>query len=100
MAIHPSRVATRRRRPEVEAETVPSSDDYSIEVDLGLASGSAAGTVTVPFDLTNGNGGFSADLTGDPALAGGASGDGVAVTGVRVKDSMGTLLGVGGFAIK
>ena len=84
----------------VNTDGVPSADDYSVEVDLGLASGTAAGTVVVPFDVTNGNGKFSVDLTGDPAIAGGGSGDGVAVTGVRVKDSSGTLLGVGGFAIK
>lgn len=84
----------------VTTDGVPSMDDYSVEVDLGLASGSAAGTVVVSFDLTNGNGKFSADLTGDPALAGGVSGDGVGVTGVRVKDGSGALLGVGGFAIQ
>jgi hypothetical protein len=84
----------------VTTDGVPSGDDYSVEVDLGLASGSAAGTVTVPFDLNNGNGKFSADLTGHPALAGGISGDGVAVTAVRVKNGSGMLIGVGGFAIK
>ena len=84
----------------VTTDGIPSADDYSVEVDLGLASGTSAGTVVVSFDVNNGNGKFSVDLTGDPAIAGGGPGDGVAVTGVRVNDSLGTLLGVGGFAIK
>jgi hypothetical protein len=84
----------------VTTDGVPSSDDYSVEVDLGLASGTSAGTVAVLFDLKNGNGKFSADLTGNPAIAGGVSGDGVAVTGVRVKNGSGAVIGVGGFAIK
>jgi hypothetical protein len=84
----------------VTTDGVPSSDDYHVEVDLGLMSGTTTGTVSVAFDLKNGNGKFQANLTGNPALAGGMSGDGVAVNGVRVKDSSGTVLGVGGFALK
>lgn len=84
----------------VTTDGVPSSDDYHVEVDLGLASGTTTGTVTVAFDLKNGNGKFSTSLSGNPALTGGMSGDGVAVNGVRVKDSTGMLLGVGGFALK
>jgi hypothetical protein len=84
----------------VTTDGVPSADDYSVEVDLGLASGTSAGTVVVPFDVTNGNGKFSLDLTGNAAITGGGSGDGVGVTGVRVFDNLGNLLGVGGFAIK
>ena len=84
----------------VTTDGVPSGDDYRVEVDLGLAGGTTAATVTVFFDVKSGNGKFKADLTGAPPLAGGVSGDGVSVNAVRVKDSSGALLGVGGFAIK
>ncbi len=44
--------------------------------------------------------GFAADISADPAFAGATLGDGVAVGAVRVKDSTGTVLGVGGFAVE
>lgn len=75
-------------------------DDYSVEVDLTVPATATSGTVTVPFDLNNGNGNFAADLTTDPVFTGASLGDGVAVTGVRVKDSAGTVLGNGGIAIE
>jgi hypothetical protein len=76
----------------ITTDGVPSSDDYSVEVDL-----SVGGTVVVPFDLKNGNGKFVQDLTA--TLSGAALGDGVAVTAVRVKDDLGTVIGNGGVAV-
>lgn len=84
----------------VTTDGVPSLDDYSVEVDLSVPATGASGTLVVPFDLTNGNGKFSLDFSADPILAGAASGDGVRVLGVRVKDSSGTVMGGGGFAIR
>ncbi len=84
----------------VTTDGVPSADDYSIEVDLSVPATAASGTLVVPFDLKNGNGKFSLDFSADPILTGTASGHGVRVLGVRVKDSSGTVLGGGGFAIK
>lgn len=83
----------------VTTDGVPSPDDYSVEVDLAVAAGTAAGTVTVFFDLNNGNGKFAADLSTDPVISAAAAGDGIAVNAVRVKDASSTLFGVGGFAI-
>jgi len=68
-------------------------------VDLSVPATAASGTLAVPFDLENGNGKFSLDFSTDPILAGTTSGDGVRVLGVRVKDSSGTVMGGGGFAI-
>ncbi len=84
----------------VTTDGVPSVDDYSVEVDLSVPATAGSGTVTVSFDVKNGNGKFAADLTGDPALVGAVSGDGVNVGAVRVKDSSGTVIGGGGFAVK
>jgi hypothetical protein len=84
----------------VTTDGVPSGDDYRVEVDVGIASGTTATTITVAFDVKNGNGTFQADLSGDPVLASAQSGDGIAVNGVRVRNGAGTLLGVGGFARK
>jgi len=84
----------------VTTDGVPSADDYKIEVDLTVPATLTSGTVTVPFDLKNGNGKFAVDLTNDPVFAGAVLGNGVAVNAIRVKDSTGTVLGVGGFAIE
>jgi hypothetical protein len=84
----------------VTTDGVPSADDYTVEIDISVPATAGSGTVTVPFDVKNGNGKFDEDLTADPAFAGATSGDGVAVTAVRVKDGTGTVLGVGGFAVK
>ena len=65
-----------------------------------MAATATAGTVTVRFDLNNGNGKFAVDLSGDPVFTGALLGDGVAVNAVRVKDSAGALIGNGGFAIE
>jgi len=84
----------------VTTDGVPSADDYTIEVDLTVPATTTSGTVTVPFDLKKGNGTFAVNLTADPVFAGAVVGDGVAVTAIRVKDSAGTALGVGGVAIE
>jgi hypothetical protein len=75
-------------------------DDYSVEVDLFVPATALGGTVTMSFDLKNGNGKFSADLTGNPILAGALPGDAVTVKEVRVKDSSDTVIGTGGIALR
>ena len=80
--------------------TPATGDEYTVEVDLTVPATLVSGTVVVPFELKNGNGKFSASISADPVFAGSALGNGVAVTAIRVKDSLGTVLGVGGFAIE
>jgi len=84
----------------VTTDDMNPADNYTVEVDLSVPATAAAGTITVSFDVKNGNGTFAADVSGDPVFAGAVLGDGVAVTGIRVKDSSATVLGVGGFAIE
>jgi hypothetical protein len=87
----------------ITTDPIDPLDNYSVEVDLSVPVTAASGTVTLSFDLTNGNGKFAQDITSDPVFSGAVPavvGDGVAVTGVRVKDSGGTVIGVGGFAIE
>jgi hypothetical protein len=84
----------------VTTDGTPSLDDYTVEVDLAVAATAMTGTVTVAFDLDNGNGKFAADISGDAVFTGAMLGDGVSVLGVRVKDSSGTVIGTGGFAIE
>ena len=84
----------------VTTDGVPSSDDYSVEVDLAVPATAATGTVTVAFDVNNGNGKFAASLAGNPVFAGSALGDGVSVLAVRVKDASATVIGTGGFALE
>jgi hypothetical protein len=67
---------------------------------LSVPATAASGTVTLSFDLTNGNGKFAADLTTDTVFMNAVVGDGVAVTAVRVKDSGGAVIGPGGFGIE
>ena len=85
---------------KVTTDGTPSADDYSVEVDLAIPATGGSETVTVHFDLKKGHGEFKVDLSTDPVLSAAAAGDGVAVNAVRVKDSAGTLIGVGGFSLK
>ena len=84
----------------ITTDGTPSMDDYSVEVDQSVPATGGSETVTVHFDLKNGNGDFKVDLSTDPVLSAAAAGDGVAVDAVRVKNSAGTLIGVGGFSLK
>jgi len=84
----------------VTTDGTPSLDDYRVEIDLTVAATATTGTAVVKFDVKNGNGKFSASLSGDPVFTGAAVGDGVAVTGIRVKDGSGTVIGTGGFAVE
>jgi len=84
----------------VTTDPTDSADNYTVEIDLAVPATAGGGTVIVSFDLKNGNGTFALSITGDPALAGAAVGDGVAVNAVRVKDSTGTVIGVGGVAVE
>jgi hypothetical protein len=74
--------------------------NYSVEVDVTVPATAASETVTVSFNLKNGNGTFVKDLSTDPVLSAAGVGDGVAVTAVRVKDNASTVIGHGGFAIQ
>ena len=84
----------------VTTDVNDAGDNYSVEIDLAVAATAGGGTVTVSFDLKNGNGNFVTSISGDPALAGATVGDGVAVNAVRVKDSTGTVIGTGGVAVE
>ena len=86
----------------VTTDGVPSSDDYTVEVDLAVPATAATGTVSVKFDLGNGNGKFAADISGDPVFTGATLGDGVSVLAVRVKDNALTpaVIGTGGIAVE
>jgi len=84
----------------VTTDPLTPGDEYSVEIDLSVPHTGVSGTVELAFDLVNGNGKFSAaSLSADPALAGAATGDGVAVLAIRVKDSAGAVIGRGGFAM-
>jgi hypothetical protein len=76
------------------------TDDYSIEVDLTVPSTSSSGTVTVKFDLKNGNARFKTDISTNSIFSSAAQGAGVAVNGVRVKNGAGTVIGVGGYTLR
>ena len=82
----------------VTTDTTMPGDNYSVEVDLSIPAVPATTTVTASFDLMNGNGKFAVDLGTDPVFAAAVVGQGVAVLAVRVKDSTGTVIGVGGIA--
>src|SRR5262249_24736156 len=84
----------------VTTDPLNPADNYSVEVDVAVPATAATGTLTVSFDVKKGNVTFSADVSGDPVFAGAIDGDGVAVLAVRVKDSGGTVLGVGGIAVE
>jgi hypothetical protein len=49
----------------------------------------AIGTVSVPFDLGNGNGKLAADISDNPVFTGAAVGDGVSVLAVRSRTAAG-----------
>ena len=80
-------VTTRRQDPD---------DDYTIEVEVFVPATDSSGTISLSFDLNNGNGKFKARLRGDEALTGALRGDGVVIEEVRIFDASDTLLGVGG----
>jgi hypothetical protein len=82
----------------ITTDALNPADNYSVEVDLSVPHTAATSTVVVSFDLKNGNGKFSTDLSSDPAIDGATAGDGVAVEAVRVKDAAGNVIGHGGFA--
>ena len=86
----------------VTTDDMNPADNYTVEVDLSVPATAVSGTITVSFDVKNGNGTFAADVSGDPVFAGATLGDGVAVTAIRVKDNSPTptTLGVGGFAVE
>jgi hypothetical protein len=84
----------------VTTDPMVATDNYSVEMDLEVPATAATGTVSVSFDLKNGNGNFAADVSGDAVFSGAATGAGVAVNAVRVKDAGGTVIGRGGIAIE
>jgi hypothetical protein len=84
----------------VTTDPLNPTDNYSIEIDVAAAAVPVSGTVTVSFDVKNGNGTFAADISADPALAGAVLGNGIAVNAVRVKDGSGTVIGAGGVAFE
>ena len=79
----------------VSTDGTPSADDYTIEIDT-LEANATTGMLVIPFDLTNGNGKFSLSLSGVFTPAG----QSLSFTGIRVKDSVGTVLGTGGISLE
>lgn len=82
----------------ITTDTENSADDYKVEIDLAVGTTSA--TISISFDLKNGNGKFQEDISGDAVFAGATSGDAVAIEAVRVLDANGTVIGVGGVSVK
>ena len=76
------------------------ADDYSIEVKFFVPATDQEGAVSIPFDLKNGNGKFRAHPGSDPVFAQAVAGDGIMIEEVRVLDSSGTLIGVGGVSFR
>jgi hypothetical protein len=68
----------------VTTDPLDGNDDYWVEIELHVLSTDLEDTVTIFFDVKNGNAKFSADLSADPVFAGAIMGDGVEVDGVRV----------------
>lgn len=78
-----------------------SDDDYVVEIDLFVPATDESDTVSIPFDLKNGNGTFQTRVNrGDSIFAGAAKGDGVVIEAVRVLDASGTLIGAGGVSLR
>ena len=76
------------------------ADNYSVSVAFTELSMGTTGSVTVTFDLTNGNGTFAKDATGAFSAAGATLGDGITIDSVRVIDSMQNVIGGGGVAVE
>jgi hypothetical protein len=86
------RITTDRRDPD---------DDYAIEIDLFIPASGASETVSIAFDLENGNATFRTDVKRSAPLFDGAEmGDAVVVDAVRIFEPTGALIGVGGVALR
>ena len=83
----------------VTTDPLDAGDDYYVEIDLKVKETGQNTIVTIFFDLKNGNGKFSADLSASAVFAGSIAGDGVEVEEVRVYSSN-TQIGRAGFALR
>jgi len=85
----------------VTTDRSDSDDDYVVEIDLFVPATDESDTVSIPFDLKNGNGVFRTHVKrGDPIFAGAMKGDGVVIESVRIFDASGTLIGGGGVSLR
>lgn len=85
---------------KVTTDGHPSADDYVLDIDLSVPATGQSTIAAIPFDLRDGHADIKADLRNNAVFAGAKTGDGVAVTGVRVKDASATIIGNAGFALK
>ncbi len=72
------------------------ASNYSVHVSFTELNMGTNGSITVSFNLTNGNASFSQDATAAFSAAGATTGDGIAIDGVRVMDNMMNVIGGGG----
>jgi hypothetical protein len=85
---------------KVTTDGHPSADDYVLEIDLSVPATGQSTTAVIPFDLHDGHADIKTDLKNNAVFTGAAKRDGVAVTGVRVKDASATIIGNAGFELK
>jgi hypothetical protein len=90
-----NRVTTQRNDPD---------DDYMLEIDIFVPATDPATdafrTISIPFDLKNGNGKFKTRMLADDLLKGAVRGHGILIEGVRILDASDTLIGGGGVALR
>ena len=77
-----------------------SDDDYTVEVDFFVPATDDSGTISMLFDLKNGNGKFRMHVNGNDAFPDAMRGDGVVIEEVRIFDASHTLIGVGGVSLR
>ena len=86
-----NRVTTRPEDPD---------DDYTVEVDVFVPATDVSETISMHFDLKNGNGTFKTRVNRGNALQDAMKGDGVVIEGVRIFDALDTLIGGGGLSLR
>jgi hypothetical protein len=90
-----NRVTTQRNDPD---------DDYILEIDIFVPATDPAtdafSTISIPFDLKNGNGKFKTRMLADDLLKGAVRGYGILIEAIRIFDGSDTLIGGGGVALR
>ncbi len=86
-----NRVTTQRNDPD---------DDYILEIDIFVPAIDASSTISIPFDVKNGNGKFKSRVPPDDVLKGAVRGYGMLIEAIRIFDGSDTLIGGGGVALR
>ena len=86
-----NRVTTQRNDPD---------DDYILEIDIFVPATDASSTISIPFDVKNGNGKFKSRVPADDVLKGPVRGYGMLIEAIRIFDASDTLIGGGGVALR